>query len=223
VAGRVHYAEVRNGIDGTVVASPDFNAQDVGDTSFNDGTGKTWTINPPASIGTDSGSELPFDGVTLEYDDETLVNLVRIAREGGTQQTAQDATSQTKYLVHTHERTDLLMQTDTAALDYANFVLFQSKDAELRFSELVVNPLRDETNLFPQVLGRDIGDRITVKLTPPGGGSRISRDVFIRGIEHEITPDTWRTRWTLQSATKYDFLVLDHATLGKLDSHALSY
>ncbi|MGH7774461.1 MAG: hypothetical protein ACREQA_19735 [Candidatus Binatia bacterium] len=39
-----HSFELRSGIAGTVVANPDFN-QAVGATSFNDGTGKPWTID----------------------------------------------------------------------------------------------------------------------------------------------------------------------------------
>jgi hypothetical protein len=35
------------------------------------------------------------------------------------------------------------------------------------------------------MLGRDFGDRITVKRRPPGGGSAIVRDCFVRGIEHQ--------------------------------------
>jgi hypothetical protein len=174
-------------------------------------------------FGNAGGSELPYGDVTVQYDDQTLINLVRVARAGGSQQTAQDATSQTRYLVHTFDRTDLLMETDTVALDYAQWVLYQSKDPELRFATITVHPRLDPDVLFPQVLGREIGDRITIRLTPPGGGARIERDVFIRGIEHEIGPMTWRTTWTLQSATKYDFLLLGSATLGVLGEQALAY
>ncbi|MER5213707.1 hypothetical protein ABT063_24825 [Streptomyces sp. NPDC002838] len=49
-AGRVHAFELRNGIDGTLVASPDFTAQAVGATSFVDSAGRTWTVNGAASI-----------------------------------------------------------------------------------------------------------------------------------------------------------------------------
>ncbi|MCX4578109.1 hypothetical protein OHB41_33965 [Streptomyces sp. NBC_01571] len=49
-AGRVHAAEVRNGIGGTVVANPVFTAQAVGATSFVDGAGRTWTIPAGTSI-----------------------------------------------------------------------------------------------------------------------------------------------------------------------------
>lgn len=42
--GRVHRAEVRAGINGTVVASPDLRAQTPGTTSWADSAGRTWTL-----------------------------------------------------------------------------------------------------------------------------------------------------------------------------------
>lgn len=50
LAGRVHRAEVRNGINGPVVARPDFTAQADGTTSFVDSAGRTWTVNGTAAI-----------------------------------------------------------------------------------------------------------------------------------------------------------------------------
>jgi hypothetical protein len=48
--GRGYKFEVRNGIDGTVVANPDFTAQAAGTTSFTDGAGRTWTMHGGAEI-----------------------------------------------------------------------------------------------------------------------------------------------------------------------------
>ncbi|MGW1000738.1 hypothetical protein [Streptomyces sp. NPDC002520] len=50
VAGRVYKAEVRAGINGTVVASPDFTARTPGTTSFTDSAGLTWTLQGSAVI-----------------------------------------------------------------------------------------------------------------------------------------------------------------------------
>lgn len=50
LARRYHAVEVRNGIGGTVVASPDFAAQAAGTTSFSDGAGRTWTLQNGAAI-----------------------------------------------------------------------------------------------------------------------------------------------------------------------------
>lgn len=48
--GTVPMAQVRNGISGTIVANPNFGRQATGATSFNDSTGKTWTVNGAATI-----------------------------------------------------------------------------------------------------------------------------------------------------------------------------
>lgn len=48
--GVFHKAEVRNGIDGTVVANPDFTAQTSGVTSFADAAGRTWTVQGQSEI-----------------------------------------------------------------------------------------------------------------------------------------------------------------------------
>jgi hypothetical protein len=172
-----------------------------------------------------SAPDLLYDDVAIAYDDEQLINLAQIARTGGTQQVAEDTDSQARYLIHSHERTDLVMETDAVAADYARFLVHLSKDPELRFSELRLRPARDPDNLFPQALGREIGDRIRVKLVPPGGGEVIERECFIRGIAHEVNVPTkeWTTVFQLQSATGYSVFLLDDASLGVLDANALTY
>ncbi|MFD5874008.1 hypothetical protein [Streptomyces sp. NPDC060322] len=48
--GRVHRAEVRSGINGTVVAAPDVRALAEGTTSWSDTAGRSWTLGPAAAI-----------------------------------------------------------------------------------------------------------------------------------------------------------------------------
>lgn len=183
---------------------------------------ETRSATSQATFG-DGAGELQYTKVDRQYDDTTLANRAHIARTGGSTQTAEDTASQTAYLVRNpFDRSDLLMETDAIALNYAEFIVSMCKDPELRFSSLTIAPQRDPTNLFPQVLGRQFGDRITVVRRPPGGGT-ITQDVFIRGVSHDIAPQSWRTTWTLQSATRWAFLVLDSATLGILDTDRLSY
>lgn len=50
MTGVVHAAEVRNGIDGSVVANPNFGAQTPGATVFVDAAGLTWTVNGTGQI-----------------------------------------------------------------------------------------------------------------------------------------------------------------------------
>lgn len=48
--GKVYKAEVRNGIDGTVVAAPDFTGLAPGTTSFTDSAGRAWTVTGTATV-----------------------------------------------------------------------------------------------------------------------------------------------------------------------------
>lgn len=50
LAGLVHAAEVRNGIDGTIVAQPHFTVQKAATSSFADNAGRTWAANGTAAI-----------------------------------------------------------------------------------------------------------------------------------------------------------------------------
>ncbi|MEV6102610.1 hypothetical protein [Nocardia sp. NPDC051981] len=50
VPGRYHRAEVRSGIDGAVVAAPDFLQLESGTTAFTDTAGRPWSVNGSAQI-----------------------------------------------------------------------------------------------------------------------------------------------------------------------------
>lgn len=51
-------AQIRNGIDGTVVANPDFAAQSPGTTNFNDSAGRAWEVRVNAKIVEDNNSPI---------------------------------------------------------------------------------------------------------------------------------------------------------------------
>lgn len=198
-----------------------------GDVVFRDRNGILTDTRSAESQGIfgDSGAELPYESADMEYDDQQIYNLVRITRTGGTEQTASDATSQADYLVRVYSKSGLWMETDSVAADYAAWIVHLSKDAELRFSQIVIAPQTDPDNLWPQVLGRQLGDRITVRRRPPGGGDTIEQDVYIRGIAHDVDyrAAKWTTTWQLQSALRNSFLVLDDPINGVLNANALTY
>jgi hypothetical protein len=47
---RIDYVEIRDDINGTIVANPDFRTVPAGTTSFTDGAGNTWTLNGAAVV-----------------------------------------------------------------------------------------------------------------------------------------------------------------------------
>jgi len=168
------------------------------------------------------GTELACEAIGRADDDTTLANDIQITRAGGTLQEAQDAMSQAKYLFpRSYARSDVILQSDAEALTYAQWVLYVSASPTDRFDTLVIDPVADPANLFPQVLGREIGDRIMVYRRPQNSGITIGRPCLIRGITHniDVTAGTWQTTWDLEDATRYaGFLILDDPALGKLNS-----
>jgi hypothetical protein len=168
--------------------------------------------------------EIPYADAQPSTGDEGMANTVLASAAGGTQQIAQDSTSVSRYLIKTHTRDDLLLQTDAEALNWANAIKYQYAYPARRFATLEFNtPALDVDDVhWPQVLGREFGDRITVNRRPAGGGT-ITRDCFIRGVTHESDGAYWRTSWILQSAARYSFFVVGDPVLGVLGSNALAY
>lgn len=118
-----------------------------------------------------AGTELTYAAVGRANDDTTIANDVQATRASGLLQEVRDLPSIAKYLFpRTYARGDLILQGDPDALSWAQWVLYVSKGAEDRFESLQVDPAADPYNLWPQVLGREIGDRIQVWVRPPGVG-----------------------------------------------------
>jgi hypothetical protein len=174
-----------------------------------------------------AGTELAYAAVARADDDTTLVNDVQATRVGGTLQESQDAASIGKYLfARSYARTDLIMAADADAAIWAQWLLYLSRDSTDRFDTLQIDPQADPLSLWPQVLGREIGDRIEVWQRPAGATVPVTKDCFIVGITHtwDSSTSAWLTTWTLQDASKFGTgaFTLNDATLGRLDSNTLS-
>jgi hypothetical protein len=172
-----------------------------------------------------SAGEIPYASAAVDNDDVTLANYAAVTRVGGAEQVAQDAASQAQFLRKTYQRSDLILETDTEALSYAKAVLSEHKSAELRFDAVQVNvPRAGEGNtVWPAVLGRELGDRVTVIRRPPGGGAANSRDVWIRGIEMSSNGETWSTTFQLETATRKTFWTIGHPTLGRIGRNSIAF
>ncbi|WP_327047297.1 hypothetical protein OG320_05230 [Microbispora sp. NBC_01189] len=179
------------------------------------------STNVVATFGQSATAPAPFE-VRLNTDDATLWNEIIAQRAGGAERTAGDSASQTKNTTRTYQKSDLLLESDVDVGNWAQWILYISKDPETRFDEIKIHVHADPGTFVVPALGREIGDRIQIWRRPPGGGSPIVRDCFIRGINHEVTQATWITTWTLQSATRYisNFFQLGS---GILNSNIVSY
>lgn len=120
-AGQVRKLEVRNGIAGTIVADPDFAAQQPGTVSFVDGEGRTWTVNGTAAIVFDDNSS-PFASIlkprrrltvlTGRLSDPTTLTILFVGFVEGWPQAWTNTTGSVEIVAH--DLLSVLAQTTTS-------------------------------------------------------------------------------------------------------------
>lgn len=171
------------------------------------------------------GVNLPYSGITPAYDTDLVVNRAQYTRIGGADQVVDDVASQADYGVITDTKSGLFNETDAEVAAAAGWVVGRFHNPEQRVDDITILPQAAPSSLWPQVLGRRMRDRITVKLVPAAGDA-ISQECFIEGIDHDfdVSSDMWRTKFRLSSASAYaPFFILDSATQGVLNTHLLAY
>jgi hypothetical protein len=170
----------------------------------------------------DDGSGIFYQGIDFAYDDTLIVNDVTVQRLGGAIQNVFDQTSIDTYFLHSGIRDGLLIQTDAEANNQAVMILASRKDAVLRIDSLTLNLFDEsaETRIIA-ALDSEIFDLINITKAIPGG-STVTRELFVQGINHDITPRSWNTS-LLTSEPIIQAFVLDSTIQGRLDSGILSY
>lgn len=158
-----------------------------------------------------------YADVLIDYDEQGIYNEAVVTRRDGSPQTAKDVDSQGEYFKRTYTKSTI-DASDTQAFDHATYVVNRRSDPQFRIVGLVIKPQRSASTLWPQVLGREIGDRITVQLTPQQVGTQISREAVIEGVEHSMKSGEWTTVWRLSEADTTIPWILDDTTYSVLDS-----
>ena len=154
------------------------------------------------SLGTfgdgDPATELEYVDIAFDYSESLIYNEIRVSRADGVVHTAEDTASQTAYGERTYTSDGLLIASDAESLDRAHFLLGRYKDPVFRTTRMVVQPSGDtEAILFPQVLGREIGDKLTVRRKPQNVGATIDQAVTVEGMRHTFRTLSWSTEFML--------------------------
>jgi len=170
----------------------------------------------------DHGTDISYTNAVVAFDDTTLINDVTVTRSGGTAQNVFDQPSIDKYFLHSGNRTGILVQTDTEALNQAKGILATRKDPEVRIDSIQLN-LYDDVNPNKPLAGVDIDllDGITVTKTMPGSSS-VTQPSLVNAIHHDITKSSWMTTLFTSEPLLAGF-VLDSTISGILGEDVLSY
>ena len=103
----------------------------------------------------------------------------------------------------------------SAANSWADAYLTKYAAPQIRVENWTVRPQTKPSTAFRACLTTKIGDRVTLDFTFGGQGSRLTKDVFVESIAHNITPELWET--TFSGSPAMNAWLLEDATYGLLE------
>lgn len=183
-----------------------FMAKD-GDVKFNNRRTQLTTQTVKGTFGL-GGGEIPYNDVALNFDNILLRNDWRITRVSGSEQTAQNSTSITKYGSRVVKRTGQLQTSDSDALSVANQLLAKFGDVGERVDSMVFSP-KGNTAIWTHALGAELFERYLAKIPLPNGDT-LTTTVNIQRIAHKIDAKNKTWTWTINTspATELGFWLL---------------
>jgi hypothetical protein len=175
----------------------------------------------------------PYSDIDFAFDDQLILNDVTVTRNNdgigpALPQNIIDQESIDKFFIKSGQRSGILVQTDQESEDQARTIVADRKDADLRIDSITLNmnATIGEINTLVN-LSSDIYNLIIAEKQMPGGSS-IVRELFIQGVQHDITPDTWNVK-LLTAEPLIQAFILDSPNQGILaltdppNQNALSY
>jgi len=152
------------------------------------------------TFGDNTGTSLHFQiqALNIPQDDLDLWSDVTAQRTNGILQEATSSTSTTAYGWSTLQRTSLMCQTDAQALNTAELLLCLYGSPLLRVDSITLASTANSGANLPQMLGRNLLDRVTIQRQGPGE-TQFAQDSVIEHIAHSFDSATgvWRTTWKL--------------------------
>jgi hypothetical protein len=165
-------------------------------------------------------ASLPYVNLDTAFDDQLILNDVTVTRyNDGTipapvPQIVIDQDSVDRYFYKSGQRNDILVQTDSEANDQARTLVAARKNAELRIDSMTLTLSTDDNRLNVAGLTTDIYRLVYIYKTM-SGGSTIEKELFVQGVQHDITPNSWTTKFFTQEPIIQAF-ILDSSTQGLL-------
>lgn len=173
-----------------------------------------------ATFGDTTASTYTYESAEPLYDDSQIWNEVQVERVGGVRQVAVDEDSQATYWPRTLSKSGLLITSDDEAVSAARWLLAIYKDPAVRFASITLGHLGLDAP-WPELLGRQISDRITVTQATMIDGTTITAVCFIEHVEHQISAANWQTVWQLSPVSGARYWVLGDVTYGVLGTSTI--
>ena len=168
------------------------------------------------------GTGIGYFNINPAFDDKLIINQATITRVGGTAQTAVNSASVSKYFPHSVNYDNLIVQTDADALNIAKAYVATRAETTLRIDAITLD-LTTPNYAAGITAALDFDFFTNVRVVNVGqDGSTIDKTLQVVGISHDVTPNSWKTTFTL-SEPLVDAFILDSAQYGIIGTSAFSY
>ena len=168
------------------------------------------------------GSGIGYFNITPTFDDKLIINQATITRLGGAAQTSTNAASVAKYFPHSVNYDNLVVQTDAQALDIAKVYVATRAETGLRIDAITLD-LTTPNYSAGITAALDFDYFTNVRVVNVGqDGSTIDKTLQVVGIAHDITPNSWKTTFTLSEALVNAF-ILNSSEYGIIGVSTFSY
>jgi len=161
---------------------------------FTDRAGLATQAAQSPTVFDDDGTDIAYQEIEFALDDTELANDITIGSTSGTPQQVEDSASITEFFRRSYSDTSLLFYDDSDALGKAQRMLAYRKGVDLRISSITLDNSSDSDRVLAS-LSLSLNDPIEVHKTN-AGGVRVDASLLIQGIDHDITPGVWRTRFS---------------------------
>lgn len=156
--------------------------------------------DPGPAVYGDLAGEVGYTDFVPDDGDEVIRNRATISRLNGVAKKAEDVAAVDEFGRFDYTLEGLLQNTDSESQNHANFVVSEYADPRRRIASLSLGPpiAGDEDIHYPAVLGPELGDAITVRSRPSGGGALFEQVCAIERIRAQGVPGGVRqTTFTL--------------------------
>ena len=189
---------------------------------------KAANVSPRYYSDTSQPGSLTYSNLDFAYDDQLILNDITVTRYDdnvGPNPVPQNVTSPESiatYFTKSGQRSDILVQTDQESNDQARTLLVAREDADLRIDSMTLNLYAStDDDAYVVNLSSDIYSLVVISKLMPGG-SFITQELFIQGVQHDITPATWNIK-LLTAEPLIQAFILDSSEQGILSVNNISY
>ena len=187
--------------------------------------GRSSVLNPVAGATfTSDGTDLPMMSLINQFGDELLYNYIVTQSPAGAAQTNSNATSIALYQSQNYNLLNLLNSTTTEVNGLGAYLLGKYMNPVLRFTGLSTQLAALTSDQWSIILNIDLTSIVSVKKTfNTGTPASETQTLIVSGIDHKITPGSHIISYAFESTDGNQYMTVDNAIFGILDTNLLSF